>query len=433
MLAGTLLATLGLACASDRSAHPGSHPVADPRSSFEQAPVQHASALWPPAILRGDNHAVEEDVTLAGFQRTYRVHSHFGDFEVRGDTLLVTRIREIESLSALHEMSKTAEFAKAVARALNTPFVATWNLVTDPVDTAAGIPAGVARQLARGPGLARRDRGELEDPALADLIGFGAKKRELAYLLKVDPYSSNQALQRELNRHAWAVYAGGLPFNVAPFLRGEKFTEQLWPGAPHPSVRELLRSRSPEQLRTLTGERLEAMGVPEESRERFGRHPWYSPRHHLVIVSALSRLKVTSDRRAFVDVALTAASEADARDFERIAVTLYRYYDRRQPIERLVRLGTLVAAYTAERRLVVPLAADHLVWTLEAERLAQSFLREFPKDLEVRGIELLISGTASERARAELAARDIELDEEAFGVVRASLAPAAFRAAARPR
>ncbi len=152
-----------------------------------------------------------------------------------------------------------------------------------------------------------------------------------------------------------------------------------------------------------------------------------------MIVSALSRLKVTSDRRAFVDVALTAASEADARDFERIAVTLYRYYDRRQPIERLVRLGTLVAAYTAERRLVVPLAADHLVWTLEAERLAQSLLREFPKDLEVRGIELLISGTASERARAELAARDIELDEEAFGVVRASLAPAAFRAAARPR
>lgn len=427
ILAGALLAVLGLACASDRGAPPGPESGAQRETSFEQPAVQAASELWPPAIMRGESHEVEEAVALAGFLRTYRVHSDFGDFEVVGDDLLITRIREIEALAALHQMRKTAEFAKAAARALNTPFVATWNLVTDPVDTAAGVPSGAVRFVARAPGLARRERGELEDPGLGDLVGFGAKKRELAYLLKIDPYSSNAALQRELNRHAWAAYAGGLPFNLAPFLRGEKFTDQIWPGAPQPSMRELLRSRSPEELRTLTRDKLRAMGVPHALRERFARHPWYSPRHHLVIVEALSALEVTAGRSAFVEVALTAESESDARQFERAAEMLRHYYGRRIPLQTIIRLGSFAAAHTPDRRLVVPLAADHVVWTREAERLAQSLLRELPRNLEVRGIELLIAGSASERARAEFAARDIELRE---GALRPGLARSGIRHAA---
>ena len=60
-----------------------------------------------------------------------------------------------------------------------------------------------------------RERSQYEDSNAAQLIGFAKAKRDIALKLGVDPYSSNEALQRELNGIAWASYAGKMTFTLA--------------------------------------------------------------------------------------------------------------------------------------------------------------------------------------------------------------------------
>ena len=68
------------------------------------------------------------------------------------------------------------------------------------------------------------DRSEFEDTGLAAIIGFETQKRLLAAKLDVDPYSSNKVLQKQLNRFAWAAYAGSLPSMFVPFIPTESTT-----------------------------------------------------------------------------------------------------------------------------------------------------------------------------------------------------------------
>ncbi len=401
------------ACASGGTAPPpAAEGAAEPAPGFEAPPRQRASEIWSAAVVRGDHYQIEEEVVTDGFYRIYRVRSDYGDFEARGDDVLARRLREIQALTVLDERGQTQEFAKALGQALATPLVATWNLVTRPVGTVIGIPLGMARFLAGKPGLASGQRGELEESSARDLIGFSSKKRKLAFDLGVDPYSSNPALQRELNRYAWVAYAGGLPFNLAPFLRAEPLQKQIALPATPPSLAEKLLL-SPEELRKENGAALERMGVPEATRRAFLGHPWYSPRHQTVITASLAALDVTEDRDAFVRAALSAEAEADANFYQRSAQLLRDYHENDVRLSQLVALGTLAAGYTPDRALVVPLLVDYLAWTPRTEALADALGPARHPGLEVREVSLLLTGSASPRAREALEARGIRVTEGA--------------------
>ena len=67
--------------------------------------------------------------------------------------------------------------------------------------------------------LIRGDEGdESQDGKLAGAIGVSDAKRKLAVQLHVDPYTSNEALQSELDRVARAQTLGGLTLDVGSFF-----------------------------------------------------------------------------------------------------------------------------------------------------------------------------------------------------------------------
>jgi hypothetical protein len=69
--------------------------------------------------------------------------------------------------------------------------------------------------------LIRGDEGdESQDGKLAGAIGVSDAKRKLAVQLHVDPYTSNEALQSELDRVARAQTLGGLTLDVGSFFIG---------------------------------------------------------------------------------------------------------------------------------------------------------------------------------------------------------------------
>ncbi len=381
----------------------------DAAAGFETPPVLRASELWPAEVLQGPRHRVREEVPTDGFARHYRIESDFGAFEAHGDDMLRTRLAEIEALATLESMSRSQDFAAAVGEGLKSPFVATWNLIRRPVDSITGIPVAAWEQIQRTAALARSERGEFESRAFREFIGFESRKRELAHRLGVDPYSSNPVLQRELNRFAWAAFAGGLAFRLVPFREvgeGE-------PGAAHGGEARL-RDHSPEDLRRLNRIELAVMGVEEELADAFLAQPWFSPRRQTLLVGALAALDRAADRERFVEASLRARAEFDALFFQRGAELLAAWDRGEGRARRLVAVRRTVGALDAEGRLVVPILVDHVVWTGPTEDFCRDLAERVAGEVGAGDVELLLSGSVSPAARERMEALGLAVTERAF-------------------
>jgi hypothetical protein len=412
-----LLCAAALAGCASESATAPQLPTAEERSAaeaagFEVDPVRSAAELLPPELLTDPHYRIEPQVVTSGFANGYVVRSDYGDFEVRGDRMLRTRIREIEALAALDEMSKTEAFAKAAGNALKSPFVATWNLITQPVDTIIGIPTGAWEAIKQGSQLARGERSELEGSGALALIGFEMKKRQIARELGVDPYSSNKELQRQLNRFAWAAYLGGLPSLFVPFVDDSDF--QRASAEPTDHLEEVLLTYSPEGLRRLNRIELAVMGIPKPLADELNGHPWYSPRTATMLVEALAALDLAQNRVAFIEAAVSAQSEGDALSYEQTAELMRSYSERVSPIREIALIDGIPMAYTESGTLLAPLAADHAIWNAEAAALARAMTEARPGELRVERVELVLSGTASPLARERFEALGVAVTERAL-------------------
>ncbi len=386
---------------------------------YEAPPTQRAAQVLPPELIEGPHHRVAEQVPTDGFMRIYSIESEFGVFEARGDAMLRTRVAEIHALAELSELSASKEFGKALARTLQSPFVATWNLVTNPVQSISGIPRGASEALRRSAGLSRGERSELEDNALGEFFGFEQRKREIAHRLDVDPYSSNAVLQTELNRFAWVSYVGGFGAMLVPFANDGRIVQER-NAFRTDREDEILLDYAPEDLRRLNRIELTAMGIPEEVRARFIAHPWYSPRQQSLLVAHLAALDLVENRNAFVVVALQASSEVDALAYVRTAEMLRFYHEKVDPLVRIAPFSDAVIGLTADRSVVAPLALDYAVWTRPAHAFANSLKRSRLSDgSEIPSRRILVTGTFSPKARAKIRSRGIEVTEQ----VLATLAP----------
>jgi hypothetical protein len=379
---------------------------------FEVDPVRSAFELLPPDLLTGPHYRIAPQVVTSGFANRYVITSDYGDFEAHGDRMLRARIREIDALAALAEMSKTTAFADAAGNALKSPFVATWNLITNPVDTILGIPTGAWNAIKQTSQLARGERGALEDSGVLALIGFEAKKRQIANELGVDPYSSNRVLQKQLNRFAWAAYLGGLPYLFVPFVDDSDFQETS--AEPAGGLAETLLVYSPEDLRRLNRIELAVMGIPEPLSDELIGHPWYSPRHATALVEALAALDLTQNRSAFIEAAVTAESEDDALFYEHTAELMRSYSDRVSPIREIANIDGTPMGYTESGTLVIPLPADYTNWASATAALARAITEEVSGHPNVERSELVLSGTASPLARERFEALGVSVTEHAF-------------------
>jgi hypothetical protein len=419
----------GLACATATPPARSSLPVvqesdSDAAQGFEPLPLLRAEDVVAPALRRGPHHRVLDEVRSDGFMRIYRIDSDFGEFEAYGDAMLETRVAEVLALANLGELSAGAEFARALRQTLESPFVAAWNLVSSPVESIRGIPLGALETLRDTAALTRGERGELEDSALAEFLGFEERKRDVAFRLGVDPYSSNRPLQRALNRFAWVSFVGGLPSRFVPFrkLPGAEGEPDFAPER----AEEFLRDFSPEDLRRLNRIELAVMGVPEATAQAFIAHPWYSPRQQSLLIAHLAVLDLVGNRAVFIETASRAESELDALLYARTAALIRTYHDNVQSLERLAPLRNQVVGVTPDGRMIAALALDYAVWTRPARDFADSFEGALLDDgSAVAGRELLLTGSLSPTARDQIRDRGIRVTEHALEIPAVRRDPAA--------
>jgi hypothetical protein len=82
-----------------------------------------------------------------------------------------------------------------------------------------------------------------------------------------------------------------------------------------------------------------------------------------------------------------------------------------------------VLGLTLEGELIVPLILDHTVWSRPAEDFAER-VGEARDELGASVVRLLVSGTLSDRARAEFQRRGIDVTEHAFDALAPRVAEA---------
>lgn len=381
--------------------------------NVEEPPILNAKEILKPEFLAGDGFRVDNEVPTSTGRNRYLIVSEYGEFDGDGNIMLARRIKEVAAIRKLKEVSRTDEYKKALKAAVASPLVMAKDVVTRPVGTITGIPKGLFRFANRlGQNLKEktesRERNPYEDSGAQNLIGFSKAKRGVALQLSVDPYSSNETLQRELNGIAWASYAGKMTFTVATMPIGGEAGLALTAAGVSNTLDKALLDQAPTDLRLRNLKALLAMGCDRAVADKFLYNTAFSPSVQTALVMDLEALDGVANRSALVDLAgQEATDEGDALFFLGTSRVLAELHAKK-PLTRLQQVGRIPVAVQKDGRAVVALQWDYAAWTDNAANFV-GLLKASDFGKKPSSLTIAISGDASSLAQQKLKDANIEL------------------------
>src|SRR5205814_9166300 len=123
-------------------------------------------------LMSGPLHSVGDFAENDGMNNTYFLYSGNDALAVTTGIALRTRIREIYAIDKLREMSKTDEFAKAMANAGKQKIEGVVGIVTNPLGTIKKIHLGESHFFGRIGESLKGGRTQGEGNALQNVIGI---------------------------------------------------------------------------------------------------------------------------------------------------------------------------------------------------------------------------------------------------------------------
>jgi hypothetical protein len=371
------------------------------QDGFEQPPTLSAAAILKPEFAGGTGFTLRDPVPTYGGRNGYMIDSDSGVFEADGNVMLMRRVREIAAIAKLRAVSRTDEYKSALESAAASPLLVAKGLIEHPVSTFTGVPKGLFKFMNRaGQGLKERgdgrERSQYEDSNAAQLIGFAKAKRDVALKLGVDPYSSNEALQRELNGVSWAAYAGKMTFTLATAPVGGGAGMALTAVGVTSTFDGAIRDQSPGDLRLASLKRLLAMDCTRADADAFLNNNAFSPSVQTALVLHLESLNGVANRAAFVQLAASQSDvEGDALFFAQTARILSELHANGRTLARLDTLGSLPIAFGADGSAIAALEWDYASWTQNAANFVDQFkAAKFGKKAPT-GYVIALSGDAS--------------------------------------
>ena len=335
-------------------------------AAFEELPVLNASEILRPEFLAGPHHKVREPVPTYFGANQFTIDSDFGVFEANGNEMLVRRINEINAIAQLMDISRTDEYKNALIAAAKSPVAAAKNLVNDPVNAISNVPKGIMKFMRRAGESVKNvgiktESSAAEGSKMQQLIGFSDTKRKLAIKLGIDPYSTNAVLQHELDEIAWASFAGGATFSLAtlPIGGGAALTVTDVTS----SFDEMLREKSPTDLKIINRKTLLGLGAGEKETERFLDNTAFSPSEQTGFVLNLRSLNGVANRAAFVRTAVeTSSDESDAIFCVQTAALMSKIH-KDKPLARLAMIGDFPICVAKDGTIIVAFQWDYAAWT----------------------------------------------------------------------
>lgn len=384
--------------------------------AIELPPLLKASEVLRPEILKGPNHTVQEAIPTAGFLNHYTVLTNSGTYQIKGNALLAKRINEFNAMAALDNIQKSDEFKKSLASAAKMPIKMVENLIDDPAGTAKQIGEGAKRFVGRAGEMFNRKgkKTKEEDNAFQSALGFSKEKRKICWDLKVDPYSSNPALQKKLDDLAWASFAGSFTIRLGMLAIPGGAGTVISGVSTSSTIAESIRDNSPTDLSAINRELLTSMGIGEQLIEAFLASKDLSPTLQTIIVRKLSEIQGAQGRDAVLSMSLSSRSEADAIFFARCTQLMQAYHSKKSPLVMIFNLYGLPAAYTQDQTLIIPLELDYGSWSQESSKLATAIGTYQIPGKEIKQRQLVITGKLSPLAKEGMSKSGIQAIENVY-------------------
>jgi hypothetical protein len=378
---------------------------------YEAPPLLDAGEQLGDATLQGEFFEIQRKVVNNGFMNVFTVTSDFQQVEAYGNSLALERAREQVAIAALREIKKTDAFRDGIGKAVEAPLAVGREAIRDPRRVMAEMPQGMGNLWRDATSVVKtvaKGGQDLDATAVAkDLAGYTGAKRRLAAELGVDPFSSNEVLQEDLDDVTWAIFAGGATVDLA-------MTQT--PMAVGLSMRALKQMKSAHSspwdipivtLLQASIEALQRMGLTEREADFFVRHPVCTVTQQTRLVSALADVGEVAGRDTFVRMAMGAEDETACRLHMETAELLWTYQQAKTALEALQLSGASVLAEDVAGRQVLVLRADYVAWTEPMASLADVLPAAEQRTL-------WLSGMVSPRSRGELERRGVRLEQRVF-------------------
>lgn len=395
--------------------------IALAQGDFEGPTTFKASAVLPPSLVKGPHFTVAETVKTEGYFHEFQITSDYGALSAEGRSLLEKRVREVESLARLDDVSKSSVFLQAAGTSVLNVGKGVASVVTKPEETVKGMGTGLKRF---GTNLGRKAKRGAEsaedavkgddatkDPQAADksttdkaadagagaaksVLGVNKAMRRWAQKVAADPYTTNPVLRKALEDVAEIDAAGGIAAKVVVPIPAVVGTTA--------SVGGLVWGKDPEELLKINEQRLAEMGTDPKVAKEFFKNKTLTPTYETRLIAALHAVKVKGCAD-YVDTASDAQTERDATFFVESAEMLQRLHEK-TPVVALLPDSKALVAKTKDGQAIVLLAVDWIPWSAAFQKGALEIRQRAKDELGATKIELRLSGRASDRAKQELKA-----------------------------
>lgn len=385
-----------------------------------------SSEVLPSSLLKGPHFEVSPEARTPGYFHELTLKSDYGTFAVEGRSLLLVRLREVDALGKLDDVSKSEVFLKAAGTSVVNVGKSVGNVVTDPTGTVRGLGGGLRRF---GTNLGRKAKRAGDDVADAtkkngkekaddgrstgdqtasageavamSALGVNAGMRRWAEEVGADPYTTNPVLRKALADVAKVDTAGGLAAKLAVPIPTLVTTTA--------SVGNLVWGQDPEALLKMDEQRLAALGVDEKTARALFKSKAFTLTYLSVFIDALFAVKAKGTA-AYVDSAKEAETEREALFFTESAQML-RAFHAKTPVAAILPGLRALVVKTADGRAVALLPLDWIGWTAAFEKAARGAAARAQKELGTKGFELQLSGRMSDLAKQKVKALGWAVEE----------------------
>jgi hypothetical protein len=348
---------------------------------------------------------------VSGLLDRFIIRSDYGAFQAHGIHMLNIRVREVYGLTQLNNVSGTAEFTEAAAKAVARPVASAVNMITNPVETVEGLPGGLTRlfdrvEMGAQSVEAAASAPDQSDSAKAnaitqrvgsitvDALGYEKERRDLAKSVGVDPYTTNPVLAKKLTDMAWVAFSGRFAIQAAMsvFVPGSTLISAVT------ITNTTVYDTPPGDLISSAQSTFASTGASAARVQALIKNPQYSLSVLTALARGVQRLQGVNGLDSVVSFAGIAKTQDETRMVTGTVNMLARYHESVRPIARVSAPGPIIG-HTSGGALVVALPADYVAWTERVGRLAQR------EDLRAPERIVWISGQYSPRAWKELEKR----------------------------
>ncbi len=186
------------------------------QQQFEQPGYYPANVLAPSVPLRGDQYTIRDKAYDDGLTATFWVDSNTGEtYKATGMPQLYQRIAEIYAIAKLRQMDSSKEYSDSLGKGASNTVTAVGKTLSDPGNFFKSIPQGASKFFGSLGENMKGGKSQYEGQAYSNVLGQSKAKRMLAFQLGVNPYSTNETLQKELNRVGWSQAGGSITVQLA--------------------------------------------------------------------------------------------------------------------------------------------------------------------------------------------------------------------------